>query len=256
MTACIGEAQTYESPYLELTQATKKAGAGDPKADARVDRVDYSLPELAGGALCSYAQSRAMQLTQAGDRSSYSTFTCDQYESNIDQMTRGGNVDPSALNMSFNVNLGNYPGRGLSLPVSLNYSAKLWRIRFQDLIPCQPCTASEDVSGFGLFHCSKKGKFHLPANSLESEALGGKKGKKEQKKVFAFFAPFCPFCCLYTFVCELLGTLLTAPETCQLSGDFADCADVPATRLGGGLVSATKNHQPRPGRPHSSGRHF
>ncbi len=75
-----GEAQTYESPYLELTQATKKAGAGDPKADARVDRVDYSLPELAGGALCSYAQSRAMQLTQAGDRAGYSAFTCDQYE--------------------------------------------------------------------------------------------------------------------------------------------------------------------------------
>ncbi|MGE0133399.1 MAG: RHS repeat domain-containing protein [Blastocatellales bacterium] len=48
----------------------------------------------------------------------------------IDQTMRGGmNVDPSTLNMSFSVTLGDYPGRGASLPVTMNYASKVWRLR-------------------------------------------------------------------------------------------------------------------------------
>jgi hypothetical protein len=50
---------------------------------------------------------------------------------NIDAALRGGlNVDPSTLGMSFSVTMGGYPGRGLSLPVTLNYGSKVWRIHY------------------------------------------------------------------------------------------------------------------------------
>ena len=51
-------------------------------------------------------------------------------ENNLDQSLRGSsNVDPSTLGMSFSVPLGNYPGRGASLPVTMSYSSKVWRIK-------------------------------------------------------------------------------------------------------------------------------
>jgi hypothetical protein len=72
--------QTWETPFLTLAQATRQAQAGNPNADARVERLDSPLPDLAGAALCSYAQGRAMLLARAGDRVGFNSFTCDQYE--------------------------------------------------------------------------------------------------------------------------------------------------------------------------------
>jgi hypothetical protein len=41
-------------------------------------------------------------------------------------------VDPSTLGMSVEVPLGSYPGRGgASLPISLSYSSKQWRLDFK-----------------------------------------------------------------------------------------------------------------------------
>jgi hypothetical protein len=52
-------------------------------------------------------------------------------EGNVDQSLRGElNVDPSTLGMSFSLTVGNYAGRGPSLPVTLNYGSKLWRIKY------------------------------------------------------------------------------------------------------------------------------
>src|SRR3712207_2375287 len=43
-------------------------------------------------------------------------------------------VDPTTLALSFQLSLGNYPGRaGNSLPVTISYSSKVWRINFQDI---------------------------------------------------------------------------------------------------------------------------
>ncbi|MGH9801775.1 MAG: hypothetical protein ACRD82_15545, partial [Blastocatellia bacterium] len=51
-------------------------------------------------------------------------------ENNLDQSLRGNlNVDPSTLGMSFSVPLGNFPGRGASMPVTLSYSSKVWRVK-------------------------------------------------------------------------------------------------------------------------------
>ena len=54
-------------------------------------------------------------------------------QGNIDQSLRGDlNVDPSTLGMSFSLSLGAYAGRGPSLPVTMNYGAKVWRINYVD----------------------------------------------------------------------------------------------------------------------------
>lgn len=50
-----------------------------------------------------------------------------------DSALRGSlEVDPSTLGLSLQVPLAEYPGRGVSLPVSLRFSSKLWRISFLD----------------------------------------------------------------------------------------------------------------------------
>src|SRR5258708_33213882 len=56
-----------------------------------------------------------------------------QYTNNkADQALRSDmRIDPSTLGMSVQIPLGAYPGRGISLPVTLNYSSKIWRIDFQ-----------------------------------------------------------------------------------------------------------------------------
>jgi RHS repeat-associated protein len=56
-------------------------------------------------------------------------------------------VDPSTLGMSIQVPIGSYPGRGPSLPISLNYSSKLWRINFDSSWETSfgPHTASHPV---------------------------------------------------------------------------------------------------------------
>jgi hypothetical protein len=46
-----------------------------------------------------------------------------------DSTLRGSlQVDPSTLGMSFNLPMGGYGGRGATLPISLTYSSKLWRM--------------------------------------------------------------------------------------------------------------------------------
>lgn len=37
-------------------------------------------------------------------------------------------VDPTTLGMSFSLPLGNYPGRGLSLPITVTYGSKQWQM--------------------------------------------------------------------------------------------------------------------------------
>lgn len=60
-----------------------------------------------------------------------------QYINNkADQALRSDlRIDPSTLGMSVQIPLGAYPGRGISLPVTLNYSSKIWRIDFQTSAP-------------------------------------------------------------------------------------------------------------------------
>jgi len=41
-------------------------------------------------------------------------------------------VDPSTFGMSIQVPLGEYPGRGVNLPINLRYSSKVWRASFLD----------------------------------------------------------------------------------------------------------------------------
>src|SRR4030095_9658802 len=45
-----------------------------------------------------------------------------------DQVLRStGTVNPSTLGLEMNIPLGGYQGRGITLPIGLNYSSKLWR---------------------------------------------------------------------------------------------------------------------------------
>ena len=43
-------------------------------------------------------------------------------------------VDPSTLSLSFSVTLGNYPGRGMNLPIVLSYNSKVWRMKHRESI--------------------------------------------------------------------------------------------------------------------------
>lgn len=46
-----------------------------------------------------------------------------------------GRVNPSTLAMEMQIPLGSYPGRGLSLPINLSYSSKLWRMKYIRMTP-------------------------------------------------------------------------------------------------------------------------
>src|SRR5215203_4360955 len=49
-------------------------------------------------------------------------------ETSADRTLRGsGRVNASTLGMEFELPLGSYPGRGISIPINLSYSSKLWR---------------------------------------------------------------------------------------------------------------------------------
>jgi hypothetical protein len=53
------------------------------------------------------------------------SYTTNKADSNL----RGSlEVDPSTLGMSFNLPMGGYGGRGATLPISLTYSSKIWRL--------------------------------------------------------------------------------------------------------------------------------
>jgi RHS repeat-associated protein len=52
-------------------------------------------------------------------------------QNTIDQnMRSSGRVNPSTLGMEFDLPLGSYPGRGISMPLGISYSSKQWR--FED----------------------------------------------------------------------------------------------------------------------------
>jgi RHS repeat-associated protein len=52
-------------------------------------------------------------------------------ENTVDSSLRSSaNVDPSTLNMRFSLSLGEYLGRGSDIPISLDYSSKVWDIEF------------------------------------------------------------------------------------------------------------------------------
>src|SRR4051812_42284881 len=60
-----------------------------------------------------------------------------QYTQNtVDSSLRGeGRVDPSTQGMSIQIPLRAYPGRaGASLPITLHYSSKVWRLKFTSTI--------------------------------------------------------------------------------------------------------------------------
>lgn len=57
-------------------------------------------------------------------------------ENNADQALRGsGRVNPSTLGMEIDIPLGSYPGRGINVPISLNYSSKVWRMDYSHSDP-------------------------------------------------------------------------------------------------------------------------
>jgi RHS repeat-associated protein len=57
-------------------------------------------------------------------------------DNKADQVLRStGRVNPSSLGMEMSIPLGNYPGRGMSVPISLSYSSKLWRIEYTSSTP-------------------------------------------------------------------------------------------------------------------------
>lgn len=71
-----------------------------------------------------------------------SVFTNAQ-NTNYTQNTKDSNlrgnleVDPSTLGMSFNMPMGGYGGRGATLPISLTYSSKVWRMEHIQGFPGQ-----------------------------------------------------------------------------------------------------------------------
>lgn len=68
----------------------------------------------------------ALALTISG-----SAQTIRHAENTVDSSLRSSiNVDPTTLNMSFSINLGERPGRGSNIPISLDYSSKTWEILF------------------------------------------------------------------------------------------------------------------------------
>lgn len=81
-------------------------------------------------------------------------------ETSADRNLRGsGRVNPSTLAMEFELELGTYPGRGIDVPITVNYSSKVWRMQYAgehpvpgDDLPCWsqyvPVYGEESVSGW------------------------------------------------------------------------------------------------------------
>jgi RHS repeat-associated protein len=55
-----------------------------------------------------------------------------QYASTMNDLNNRASVevDPSSLGLNISISLADFPGRGVSLPVNLRYSSKIWRIKF------------------------------------------------------------------------------------------------------------------------------
>ena len=65
-----------------------------------------------------------------------SVFGQQHTENSSDQTLRSsGRVNPSTLGMEIDIPLGSYPGRGINVPISLQYSSKLWRMNYTSTMP-------------------------------------------------------------------------------------------------------------------------
>lgn len=103
-------------------------------------------------------------------------------QSSVDNVVRSTlRVDPATGGMRLQIPLNQYPGRGgATLPVVLNYSSKVWNIKFQSTLPCngEPVTsyrpefAKSSASGW----TSTLGWF-LPQEDVSLETYEGLKGK-------------------------------------------------------------------------------
>jgi len=58
------------------------------------------------------------------------------------------NVDPATLNMSFGIKLGEFPGRGTNIPVSLDYSSKVWEILFNTTYEFENALFTESFANY------------------------------------------------------------------------------------------------------------
>jgi hypothetical protein len=60
-----------------------------------------------------------------------SAFSQQFTNNNADQTLRGSSrVNPSTLGMEISIPLVSFPGRGISIPVNLSYSSKVWRLQY------------------------------------------------------------------------------------------------------------------------------
>ncbi len=71
-------------------------------------------------------------LAAALTTSSAQTPNGKQYTTTMNDLNERANVeiDPSSLGLNISISLADFPGRGVSLPVKLRYSSKIWRIKF------------------------------------------------------------------------------------------------------------------------------
>ncbi len=127
-----GRSKRWKTDFSDLARGVAASIANRPPPPARVDQ-EQPVPDDAGAShpfarLHSFVSVLVLLVTL-----SVAAFaqTLRYTENSIDQTMRSNlNVDPSTLNMSFSVTLGGYPGRGVSLPVTMNYSSKVWRMRY------------------------------------------------------------------------------------------------------------------------------
>ncbi|MFN0110747.1 MAG: hypothetical protein ACKVZH_17955 [Blastocatellia bacterium] len=73
-----GSATTRDSNFLALARAVADSVSGNNPPPLAIQSSTPPLPDDSGAALCSNGFRRAMTLVQAGDRSSMTSFTCDQ----------------------------------------------------------------------------------------------------------------------------------------------------------------------------------
>lgn len=69
-----------------------------------------------------------------------------------DQSSRSaGRVNPSTLGMEFNLPMGSYAGRGINLPLGLNYSSKVWQFQDYFTVPGHNNSPPTRIYTWGLY---------------------------------------------------------------------------------------------------------
>lgn len=109
-----------------------------PLASFRRSKLFNSLSRLSVGGRAGLHQSRALALLFAAAwclcaGSPQASAQNVQYTSNLVDKTKRSSlrVDPTTLGLSVEIPIAEYPGRaGVGLPVTFNYSSKLWRMKF------------------------------------------------------------------------------------------------------------------------------